>query len=105
VVAALEFAQLQGGPFFVLRWSPWARAVLYAGLCGYTVLVAQHVETKFIHDESPNGLAAFALTAAPSGAAPDHRIDKTGTCVGMTLPARLEHVAQQEQARKRKSVA
>jgi D-alanyl-lipoteichoic acid acyltransferase DltB (MBOAT superfamily) len=49
MVAALEFAQLNGGRLFVLRWSPWARAVLYAGLCGYTVLVAQHVDTKFIY--------------------------------------------------------
>ncbi|MBR0900702.1 MBOAT family protein [Bradyrhizobium tropiciagri] len=48
-IAAMEYAQLRGGNFFVLSWNPWARAMLYAGLCGYTLLVAQHVETKFIY--------------------------------------------------------
>jgi D-alanyl-lipoteichoic acid acyltransferase DltB (MBOAT superfamily) len=49
LVAVLELAQLRQGRYFVLAWNPWARAALYAGLCGYTLLVAQHVETQFIY--------------------------------------------------------
>src|SRR5271154_3586350 len=35
---------------------------------------------------------------------PGHRIDKTVAGVGMALPARFQHVAQQEQAGERKTV-
>ncbi len=49
LVGVIEFAQLRQGRYFVLGWGPWARAALYAGLCGYLVVFSQHVETKFIY--------------------------------------------------------
>jgi D-alanyl-lipoteichoic acid acyltransferase DltB (MBOAT superfamily) len=49
-VAAIEFAQLRNADHcFVLKWSEWPRAALYAGILGYLILVRQHAETKFIY--------------------------------------------------------
>src|ERR1700753_1438753 len=39
------------------------------------------------------------------GAGPDHRIDKAVAGVGMPLPARLQHMAQQKTPGQRKAIA